>query len=136
MWATRLDGGHMELEQRLRRTYDAFNRRDIDAVLAELAPDVDWPNAWEGGRVRGHAAVRAYWTRQWEAIDPAVEPVSFTRRPDGRIAVEVRQTVRGRDGALLHESTVVHVYAFHGGLVSRMDVEDPPAAAGGAAEGR
>ena len=29
--------------------YDAFNRRDIEAALAGMAPDVDWPNAWEGG---------------------------------------------------------------------------------------
>jgi ketosteroid isomerase-like protein len=32
----------------LRRAYDAFNARDVDAVLALLQPDVDWPNAMEG----------------------------------------------------------------------------------------
>jgi hypothetical protein len=26
-----------------------------------MHPEVDWPNAWEGGRVVGHAAVRDYW---------------------------------------------------------------------------
>jgi ketosteroid isomerase-like protein len=79
----------MEKEQRLRATYAAFNARDIDAVLRQMTEDVDWPNAWEGGRVLGHAGVRDYWTRQWSAIDPSVEPVAFTTRPDGSIAVEV-----------------------------------------------
>ena len=28
----------------LQRTYEAFNRRQIDEVLSMLAPDVSWPN--------------------------------------------------------------------------------------------
>jgi hypothetical protein len=46
----------------LTRAYAAFNARNIDAVLAAMHPDVDWPNGWEGGRVRGHPQVRDYWT--------------------------------------------------------------------------
>ena len=61
----------------LKKTYDAFNVRDIDAVLLNMHPEVDWPNGWEGGRVTGHRAVRDYWTRQWTAIDPYVEPLRF-----------------------------------------------------------
>jgi uncharacterized protein YbjT (DUF2867 family) len=38
-------------EQRLPDLYASFNARDVDAVLAATAADVDWPNAWEGGRV-------------------------------------------------------------------------------------
>ncbi|MGH9765311.1 MAG: nuclear transport factor 2 family protein, partial [Blastocatellia bacterium] len=49
--------------------YNKFNARDIDAVLAALHPEVDWPNGWEGGRVHGHAEVRDYWTRQWKELD-------------------------------------------------------------------
>ncbi|WCB93960.1 hypothetical protein DSM104299_02687 [Baekduia alba] len=113
-------------EDLLRTIYAAFNARDIDAVLAALAPDVDWPNAWEGGRVAGHEGVRGYWTRQWAAIDPSVEPAGFTGRPDGRLAVDVAQVARSLDGELLGEGRVVHVYAFDDatGLVTRMDVEE------------
>jgi ketosteroid isomerase-like protein len=46
-------------EELLRRTYDAFNARDLDTALALMQQDVDWPNAIDGGRVRGHDAVRA-----------------------------------------------------------------------------
>jgi ketosteroid isomerase-like protein len=104
--------------------YAAFNARDIDALLEQMTPDVDWPNAWEGGRVHGHAEVRDYWNRQWSVIDPSVEPVAFNVRPDGRVAVEVDQLVRGSDGAVLSEGRVVHVYTFRDGLIARMDVEE------------
>lgn len=110
-------------EERLRSMYAAFNARDIDAVLAAMTEDVDWPNAWEGGRVRGQEAVREYWTRQWAEIDPRVEPISIAARPDGVVAVDVEQVVRSLDGELLSDGRVVHVYALRDGLVTRMDVE-------------
>jgi SnoaL-like domain len=115
----------MDRTARLRAMYAAFNARDIEAVLGGMSADVDWPNAWEGGRVRGHSGVRDYWTRQWAAIDPAVEPLGYTTRPDGAVAVEVHQVARTLDGRLLGEGRVVHVYAFSGELISRMDVEEP-----------
>src|SRR5437762_10165350 len=62
----------------LRDAYAAFNARDIDAALGTMHPDVVWPNGMEGGYVHGHDAVRAYWTRQWDVIDPHVEPRRFT----------------------------------------------------------
>ena len=112
-------------EQVLRSLYEAFNARDIDAVLAAMSDDVDWPNAWEGGRVRGKEAIRAYWMRQWTEIDPHVEPVAITTRADGRLAVDVNQVVRGLDGNLLSEGLVVHVYTLNGGWITNMDVEEP-----------
>ena len=107
----------------LRGMYEAFNARDIDAVITALRDDVDWPNAWEGGRVRGHAGVRDYWTRQWAQVDPTVVPVGFEHRPDGSVAVQVDQRVRSIDGKLLAEERVLHVYVLRDGLVARMDVE-------------
>jgi carbonic anhydrase len=113
-----------ETADRLRALYAAFNASDIDGVLAQMTAEVDWPNAWEGGRVTGHDAVREYWTRQWAAIDPTVEPLTFTLRPDGAIAVEVQQTVRDLDGTTVGAGQVVHTYWLRNGLIERMDVED------------
>lgn len=109
-------------EELLRRAYSAFNARDLDAALALVHPDVDWPNAIDGGRIRGHAAVRAYWERQFESIDPRVEPESFDDA-DGRIVVGVHQVVRALDGALLADERIRHVYTFRDGLIARMEIE-------------
>src|SRR5690348_11597327 len=108
----------------LRATYKAFNERDIDAVVRRMTADVDWPNAWEGGRVQGRDGVRDYWTRQWAVIDPTVEPVVFATRSDGSVAVDVDQVVHSLDGALLDQGRVRHIYSLRDGLIARMDVED------------
>lgn len=73
----------------------------------------------------GHEAVRDYWSAQWEEIDPHVEPLAVAERADGSLAVTVRQVVRTRDGQLLGDSEVIHVYRLEDGLIRRMDVEEP-----------
>ena len=117
--------GEMDLVAHFRGLYQAFNRRDIDGVLAMMSDEVDWPNAWKGGRLHGREAVREYWTAQWAEIAPQVEPLAVTERADGRLAVTVRQVVRSGDGQLLSDQEVVHVYRLDDGLISRMDVEEP-----------
>jgi hypothetical protein len=111
-------------EELLRSMYAGFNARDIDAVLAAMTEDVDWPNAWEGGRLRGHDAVRHYWTRQWVAIDPWVEPAAIEPGLEGRVVVEVDQVVRDLAGEVVASGRVRHVYELRDGLVARMDVEE------------
>ena len=107
----------------IRDLYAYFNARDIDAVLALMAPDVDWPNAWEGGRLHGKDAVRDYWTRQFAAIDGKVEPTRIDVDGD-TVTVTVHQTVRSKDGELLDDREVTHTYAFRDGRIARMDVSE------------
>jgi ketosteroid isomerase-like protein len=114
-------------EDILRATYAAFNARDIEAVLELMHPEVDWPNAWEGGRVIGREAVRDYWRRQFEQILGTVEPKRFDRDPDGVITVTVHQVVRdARTNELQSDTHVLHRYRIEDGLIVRMDVLEPP----------
>jgi hypothetical protein len=108
----------------LREAYAGFNDRDIDHVFTVMHPDVHWPKAFEGGYVIGYEAVRAYWTKQWSEINPVVDPVSITERPDGKVEVEVDQLVKGLDGSILFDGPVKHIYVIENDLIVRMDVED------------
>ena len=108
--------------QLLATVYERFNARDIDAVLAKMDPDVDWPNAMEGGRVYGHSGVRDYWQRQWKLVNPRVEPTGFMEDDAGRTVVDVHQVVRDMTGTILIDQMVQHVYTVHEGLIQRMDI--------------
>lgn len=110
----------------LRAAYAAFNARDLDAAVELMHPDVDWPNAWEGGRVQGRTAVREYWKRQFESISSKVEPKGFRKESDGSITVDVHQVVRdAATGKLLDESSPRHRYQLDGELIVKMDVLEP-----------
>ena len=107
----------------LKRLYDRFNARDMETLLSAMQEDVIWANGMEGGHVHGHEGVRSYWTRQWAMIDPHVEPVEFSRGPDGEVLVEVHSIVRDLNGNLLADTLVGHVFWLKNGLVQRFDIQ-------------
>ena len=114
----------MNPEGLLRKAYEAFNARDIDAALAVMHSDVEWPNGMEGGTVHGHDGIRAYWTRQWSIINPTVEPISIRPEAEGLFVVEVHQIVRDLQGVVLTDRTVHHVYQIEDGRVRSMEIRE------------
>ena len=114
----------METPQSLiRQAYAAFNTRDIPAVLCTLHTQVRWSRAWEGDYATGHDEVQAYWLRQWQELEPRVEPTSIQERADGKLEVSVHQVVRDKEGSLLFDGPVKHIYTLQDGLLMQMDIE-------------
>lgn len=86
--------------------------RERDAFVPHCpAPDVDWPNVLDGGRLRGRGAVRAYGARQFAAGHPLVRlegPGSDELA--GAVVVTVRLGVRDASGEQWAGETVEHVF--------------------------
>lgn len=116
----------------IEQAYSAFNRRDIDSVLALMTEDVTWPRASESGRAVGKEEIRAYWTRQWGQIDPHVEPLAISEDGAGRLRVRVHQVVKSLQGEVLLDTEVLHVYSMRAGLIAAMHIgEDASSAPSG-----
>jgi hypothetical protein len=109
------------------RLYGYFNARLTDEAVRYLHPEVEWPNGWEGGYVHGRRAVRQYWERQWKEIDPHVTPLGIHVEEDGRLTVRAHQVVRDREGKLLSDTELEHVYRTRDGLFDRMEIRENPA---------
>jgi ketosteroid isomerase-like protein len=63
----------------LRQFHDAFNRHDVDAVMALMTDDCVFENTYpppDGERIEGTAAVRAFWEKL------------FSESPQAHFAVE------------------------------------------------
>jgi ketosteroid isomerase-like protein len=101
-----------------RRIYEARNRWDVEAVLAECDPDVEWrPHlATLGGQpIRGHDGVRAYLAslrEDWELFRH--EPKQFF---DGgnQVVAFLDTFARGRGSGVDVEVPVAHVLTFRDG---------------------
>jgi hypothetical protein len=107
----------------IRTIYAAFNARDIPTILARFDPQVRWSRAWEGDYATGHEEVRDYWLRQWQELNPQVEPTGFAQRADGRLEVAVHQLVKDLPGQVLFDGAVKHLYTIENGLITQMDIE-------------
>jgi len=112
----------MDREAIINQIYDAFNGRDIDAVLAHFHTAVTWPNGWEGGYVHGHNEVRDYWTRQWKELTPVVTPVKLSIINELTIEVSVHQLVKNLNGNVVADDIVKHTYSFDHGLIIKMEI--------------
>jgi SnoaL-like domain len=112
-----------ETREMLTEAYRDFNARRIGAVLSRMDPNVEWANGMEGGHVHGMEAVRDYWTRQFETLNPHVEPIGIRRDESGRFFVEVHQVVRDLEGKVVVDTIVHHAYRIRDGLIERMDIE-------------
>ena len=59
----------------IQRINDAFNRHDVDAVMAAMTEDCVFENTYpppDGEHYEGHAAVRAFWERFFSSSPHAV----------------------------------------------------------------
>jgi hypothetical protein len=107
----------------IKKAYSAFNERDIDKALSTMQSNVQWSKAWEGGYISGHDEIKQYWTRQWNEINPNVEPIGFIERQNGSLEVEVHQKVKDLQDNSMFDGTVKHIYTFENGLIKTMDIE-------------
>ena len=87
----------------VRRGTDAYNRRDLDGILENWAPDavLDWSRSrgFDAGVFRGHGEIRAHWQRLLEAFDEVrIELVDPIEVEEGLLVVENVGYLRGRDG--------------------------------------
>jgi len=105
-----------------KRMYAARNRGQVDAVLAECDPDVEWhPHlATLGGKpIFGHAGVREYMaslTEDWEYFHH--EPEEFFGVGDNVVAF-VHTSARGKSSGIELDVPVGHVFSFRDGKVLR-----------------
>jgi hypothetical protein len=117
-------GASADTQILIAEAYAAFNRRDIDGVLALMSEKVSWPKSSDGGRVVGKEEIRAYWTRQWKEFDPHVEPVEVIDSKENQTEVKVHQLVKTLSGDVLSDTDVWHIYTIANGLIQRMDLKE------------
>lgn len=113
------DDGSTEL---VRKAYSAFNERDVEAGVALMDPEVDWPNVPAGGFVHGRAQLREHWREQFRQADPRIEVAAIAEKGGGRVEAKVRQIVRAPDGSKLSDDRLVHVFTIVGERIKRMEV--------------
>jgi ketosteroid isomerase-like protein len=109
------------------RTLDAFKRRDVDALVALLSPDVVWEENPElpGLRevYRGRAEVREWMVavlEVWENLD--VEVAELTELGDDRVFSETVLTARGKGSGVPVELRFWMVIWFAEGKITRREV--------------
>ena len=107
-----------------RELIEAVNRRDLDAFLARVRPDVEWDDTegWPGiqGVYRGRSGVQDWWERfleVWESVEVEVDEI--TEGPGDSVVLEVSGAFRGASSGVPTEIRAWEVLWIADGLVAK-----------------
>lgn len=124
----------------IRRAADAYNRGDVDAVVQELDPEVEWHPLLQvllGGEAtvyRGHEAVPEIYRDIDEAFTEARVELSEVRDFGERVVAIGHLRGRGRESGATTETAIAWVVDFKDGKAIRireyLDPNDALKAAG------
>jgi ketosteroid isomerase-like protein len=104
---------------------DAFNRRDLDALIAGAEPDVElheWPNAPGAETHHGPDGLRKAfdnWFEIWEWMHLEIEDIT---EAGDRVLFTLHQRAKGRGSEIEVSITSFNVYSFRYGKVSRIQL--------------
>ena len=102
----------------VRGLYEAFNRRDLPAMLAIADPEIELRTTVEVHH--GHAGVTEWIDRTrdaWEAF--TIEPVEIDAEGD-EVIVAVRERARGRATGIELDERFGHVWTIRDGKATRL----------------
>jgi ketosteroid isomerase-like protein len=110
-----------EIEARIEAILAARNRRDWDALFAELDPDAEWEPIAETVVYRGREAITEYfarWDDAWAEFRIDVERIDVSRDEDLAL-LAARYRGRGKGSAVDVDGSFYTVWELHQGRVSR-----------------
>ena len=105
-------------------SYEALNRRDIDAAMQALAEDAEWHESEvlpDTGVYRGREAIRAFLTdflASWERFHQTVDEV---RQVGDRVLVLIHLEATGRGSAADVDARYAHLWTVSDGRGVRVD---------------
>jgi uncharacterized protein len=107
-----------------KRAMDAGNRRDVEALLAELDPDVEWHAALPmlGGDAvyRGHDGVRKFLPEVWEVLADTELEFPEIRDAGDQVVALGHFRGRGKGSGVEAETPFGYVVDFRGGKAIRI----------------
>jgi ketosteroid isomerase-like protein len=107
------------------RSYEAFNRGDLEEALSVFDPEIVWHTYLVpgpgGGTYHGHEGVRELWADARNIFgDFRNEPERLIAAED-RLVVLVRVCGWGKESGVEVEAKIAHIHTFRGGRIVRVD---------------
>ena len=110
----------------VRSIYEAFNRRDWDAVFRNQHPDTEQILPPPAGPYVGREEIQGYWEELQTAFDASsAEPEEVFESGD-RVVVVVKGRARPKGSSAEIENRTGHLWTFRDGKVASMRVFPQP----------
>jgi ketosteroid isomerase-like protein len=108
---------------RLRGGYEAFARRDLDAALGMMDPEIeahDAPEAPDATVHRGREAVRRDWEQMFALFEDFTIDIEEVFDAGEELVAFLRLSGRGRESGAEVEARMAHVWTIREGRATRL----------------
>ena len=108
---------------KVRRGYDAFNRRDFDAALSDVDESVTWRPIFsiDAALLEGTEEVRASFLRTVESLDLRIEVEELIPVGDETVVAIAKWTGRGSGSGTPVGQTAVQVFTLEDGRLVKVE---------------
>jgi ketosteroid isomerase-like protein len=108
---------------RLRRGYEAFARRDLDAALEMMDPEIeahDAPEAPDAAVHHGREAVRRDWEQMFALFEDFTIDIEEVFDASEELVVFLRLSGRGRESGAGVDARMAHIWTLREGQAIRL----------------
>ena len=110
----------------VRAVIAAWNRRDLEAALSSVHPEVEYvnaPSAVEAGTRHGHAGLSLVFRKQWTGLGPAArQEIENAQARGNEVVVALRLSRQMPGSSSLIDNHVATRWTFRDGKVVRFEV--------------
>jgi ketosteroid isomerase-like protein len=109
----------------IRRSYEAFNRGDLDEALEVMHREIEWQTyivpGPGGGTYHGHDGVRQLWSDARGVFGEfRNEPERFFEAPPDRVVAFIRVCGVGKESGVPVEARIAHLITMKEGMAVRV----------------
>ena len=113
-----------DLVEVVRRGYDALNRGDVEAALADIDPQIEWQTYLVpgpgGGLYRGHDGVRELWADVRHVFGGYRNDPEELIDAGDRVVAFVCIRGRGSRSGVEVEARIAHLFSFRDGRIAKV----------------
>jgi ketosteroid isomerase-like protein len=108
------------------RHIDAWNRGDLDAFLAEFAPEAEFHTTGQFFVYRGRGGLMRYWAELREDLEKPSTSISEIRAVDDKVFVAATGSGRGKRSKVPYEQPFWYIVTLRDGPVERVEAYADP----------
>jgi ketosteroid isomerase-like protein len=108
----------------IRSSYDAFNRRDVDALREHIHPEfrVDLANSmgFDRGAHHGEAGLRRFFESYWDSFEEITIEVEELHGDGAAVVAIIRARGRGKGSGAEVDASGPHLWTFRDGMAASL----------------
>jgi hypothetical protein len=112
-----------QIHSLIKKAYEAFNSQDIKSAITTFHENIEFQKEFNGNYLKNQNQIIEHWTNGWKEFSVKDKPINIIERTDNKFEVTVHQIVKDKQGKILSDGILKHIFTIQDNLLLRLDIE-------------